>query len=83
MTAPPLDAADRLNAEEAKVKAGRPGCGHTCPGCHGGLTCARRAHTDTQPHAGRDADGNWVQWLDPCDAAAHTAAQEFLDGAAC
>jgi hypothetical protein len=74
--------AETLQAEEAQVKAGVNGCGHTCPGCHGNLTCIRVAHTDEQPHAGRDTDGNFVQWIGPCNDNAARAAYEFLDGAA-
>lgn len=78
--------ADRILTEEAQVKSGTgTGCGHTCPGCHGALTCIREQHDDTMAHVGRDADGQLVQWIGPCDDDTHTAAQaagDFLDGAA-
>jgi hypothetical protein len=68
--------ADRIAAEEARVAAGEPGCGDSCP-CHGSVTCIRVAHPhdadadmgpgippgDVVPHVGRDGDGALVQWV--------------------
>lgn len=82
----PRTFADLILTEEAQVKSGTgTGCTHTCPGCHGGLTCLREQHGDDQAHVGRDADGQLVQWTGPCDEDTHAATQaagDFLDGAA-
>jgi hypothetical protein len=73
----PRTFADVINIEDAQVKSGTAaGCGHTCPGCHGGLTCIRTSHGDDQAHVGRDANGQLVQWHTVgCDEEAHAAAQ--------
>lgn len=73
-----LSAADYFNTEDAQVRSGNAtGCGHTCPGCHTGLPCIRMTHGDDKPHVGRDADGQLVQWIGPCDAATHATATEL------
>ncbi len=71
--------AAQIAAEQARVAAGEPRCGHACPGCHGtaGLACVRLTHPDSEdnrtPHVVNQPGVGLVQWLGPCPIAGDAA----------
>lgn len=91
----PPGLADVVDAEQARVQSGEPGCGYQCL-CHNCGPCLRVVHPhdphadmgpgrpkgDVAPHAWRDATGTLIQWVCTDEAQQAMTAADHADALA-